>query len=871
MSSPSQQLHSRHQQATGKLAPPQSGNCTAGAIDPAPASVASGRGGASANTTGFKTMTFRTELPSRPPASAASTMTPADQQQNQQHQNSKHARQQSNSKARHGAPPMQLLPAASRQPESVQSIAASSAPSLRRRSVPLSAPTAYIYVGANQHYPASSEIQPAPAGMMGSTPKNNGLQQITSNANADLMAVNARTSAQLQQLEFFRPHVDYRRPAAAVATSSTPPLAAAGAAARQGGYAVPTTTLLPPQQQHTHHTRSSSRRTSNESSTPVPAPIASVTAPTRQVTFVSESGQQKLLAAGIRPDMLARASTPRVLSHGGLDEVAQRSGTPTASGTVGNSVMSKETNGESCPIAPAAAATAGPRAASSPPADRQEHNSAAPYVSQAQTPLQSPPLRSKIPAALLIPPTPAATPNTSTPVSPATATSITTASNTTTTTSAAVSAAAGAPSRTKATGKTHSPSSPWAPTLPPAILQSRNPISRDEFMKVLDAHVAAEKAAAAASAAASALSTTTTTAADGGGKTVDIASALPPQQQQRCSKPAPPVLTIEQPSPAALAVLGKRRWEDFAAAQEAFLAGQRAAATATSATAAAVDKESKREHKGGQKMQSAEEEQEYTDSQPRVPLLMDGIPRSREGDGTEEFAERLRLWTESVARRIVHDASTLLHAHSTTLQTQLLASHREHGHAAATLASIRAVLAAERAEHGQLLEENSRAPMLAARAEQLEAALVDAVVARVGHGMKSLTAATTTTTITPMDVDEKQRDKEQDEKEAATQLAALQRQVAEVEARCSVLADVRQRVGGVTAAAAGPADGGLGPAAKLLARLLSGGGGGGVGGSSSAAAADAAFARATTAGDAVFSLLASEHGVEEVMEALDLL
>ncbi|KAI8825908.1 uncharacterized protein EV422DRAFT_600604 [Fimicolochytrium jonesii] len=35
-----------------------------------------------------------------------------------------------------------------------------------------------------------------------------------------------------------------------------------------------------------------------------------------------------------------------------------------------------------------------------------------------------------------------------------------------------------------------SPDSPWAPKLPPAILQSRAPISRDEFMKVLDAHVA---------------------------------------------------------------------------------------------------------------------------------------------------------------------------------------------------------------------------------------------------------------------------------------------------------------------------------------------------------------------------------------------
>ncbi|KAJ3175878.1 hypothetical protein HDU87_005707 [Geranomyces variabilis] len=521
--------------------------------------------------------------------------------------------------------------------------------------------------------------------------------------------------------------------------------------------------------------------------------------------------------------------------QGGHAELAQRSKPSAAQYAVG----AVDKDGEPCHAEPASAAVATvPRAASSPP----DHRESKVELSAPQAPLRSPSLRHQHPAApsaLLIPPTPAATPNTSTPVSPVpTTTTAPTLITTTTSTAAAVTS-----SRARSTSKT-SPSSAWAPTLPPAILQSRNPISRDEFMKVLDAHVAAEKAAAAASAAAASAAAMTSNG------TIVLASALPPTHR---TKPAPPALTIEQPNPAALAVLGKRKWEDFAAAHEAYLAGQREAAAAAAASAAAAAKPSvgnataavDKKKEEGEARRRAREAEEAAALQLRAPL-MEGMPKARDGEATESFAERLKVWTEGVARRIVEDATTLLHAHSTTLQTRLLSTHRAHGNATATLASLRAMLDAERAEHARLAEENARAPLLAARAGQLETALVDAVVGRVAK--KPKTAPTVATT--PMDIDQNEEDPEQG-------LVALQRQLQEAEARCFRLEHARQRVG-VAAAAATPAaaegTSGLGPAGKLLARLLSGG--------------SAAAARAS-AGDAVMSLLASENGIEELMEALD--
>ncbi|KAJ3170784.1 hypothetical protein HDU88_008687 [Geranomyces variabilis] len=801
MSSSSQQQHSRHHKSTGKGAY-QAGNRAAGDAS-APASVTPTRP-TSASTTPFQTIRFRTEPPSRPPSSAASAAP-----NEQQHQQAKQSRQQSNVKPRLIAPqipsvqPAPLLPS--------QSVPTSSAPSLRRRSVPIPTSAAYIYVGANQHYAVPSDSQASTPGATTGPAAKKGLQPIV----PDLITANARTSAQqLQQLEFFRPQVDYRGP---VVLAASPPASAAAAAARNASYAVPA--VLP---QHTHNTRG--RRTSNDVASASAASAADATV-VRQMTFVTESGQQKLLAAGIRP-------TSRMLpqpQHAGPTELAQRAKLSAAQPAAG----AVDKNGEPCRAEPAAAAAIVPRAASSPP----DHRETKAGSSAAQTPLRSPSMQQQRPAApsaLLVLPTPAATPNTSTPVSPAPAATPTAPTQTTTTTTT-TSTAAVTSSRARSISKT-SPSLPWAPTLPPAILQSRNPISRDEFMKVLDAHVAAEKAAAAAAASAAAMTSN---------GTIVLASALPPTHH---IKPAPPALTIEQPNPAALAVLGKRKWEDFAAAHEAYLVGQREAAAAASVAAkpalvgspAVVDKKKDEEAR-----RNAREAEEAAALQLRAPL-MEGMPKAREGEATEVFAERLRVWTEGVARRIIQDATTLLHAHSTTLQTRLLSTYRAHGNAAATLASLHAMLDAERAEHARLVEENARAPLLAARAGQLETALVDAVVGRVAKKPK----ATETTTTTPMDVDQKEEDPQHE-------LVVLQRQVREAEARCSTLEGARQRIGAAAAATSPTAEGtnGLGPAGKLLARLLSGG--------------SAAAARAT-AGDAVMSLLASENGIEELMEALDM-
>ncbi|KAI8586406.1 hypothetical protein BDZ88DRAFT_455057 [Geranomyces variabilis] len=796
MSSSSQQQHSRHHKSTGKGAHQAGNRAAAGAS--ASASVTP-TGATSASTTSFQTIRFRTEPPSRPPPSAASA-TP-----NEQHQQAKQSRQQSNAKPRLIAPQIQSTPAL--QPASLlpsQSVPTSSAPSLRRRSVPIPTSAAYMYVGANQHYAVPSDSQASTPGATTGPAAKKGLQPIV----PDLITANVRTSAQqLQQLEFFRPQVDYRGPAVLAAS---PPALAGAAAARNASYAAPAVLS-----QHTHNTRG--RRTSNDVTSVSAASAADATA-VRQMTFVTESGQQKLLAAGIRP-------TSRMLQpqQAGPTELAQRAKLSAAQPAAG----AVDKNGEPCRAEPAAAAAATvPRAASSPP----DHRETKAGSSAAQTPLRSPSMQlqhSAAPSALLIPPTPAATPNTSTPVSPVPAATPTAPTQTTTTTT---STAAVTSSRARSISKT-SPSLPWAPTLPPAILQSRNPISRDEFMKVLDAHVAAEKAAAAAAASAAAMTSN---------GTIVLASALPPTHH---IKPAPPALTIEQPNPAALAVLGKRKWEDFAAAHEAYVAGQREAAAAAAFAAAkpaGVDKK-----KDEEAFRKAREAEEAAALQLRAPL-MEGMPKAWEGEATEVFAERLRVWTEGVARRIIQDATTLLHAHSTTLQTRLLSTYRAHGNAAATLASLRAMLDAERAEHARLVEKNARAPLLAARAGQLETALVDAVVGRVAKKPK----ATETTTATPMDVDQKDED-------PLHELAALQRQLREAEARCSTLEGARQRIGVAAAATSPTAEGtnGLGPAGKLLARLLSGG--------------SAAAAR-VTAGDAVMSLLASENGIEELMEALDM-
>ncbi|KAJ3152308.1 hypothetical protein HDU89_001528 [Geranomyces variabilis] len=796
MSSSSQQQHSRHHKSTSKGAH-QAGNRAAGGGASAPASVTPTRA-TSVSTTPFQTIRFRTEPPSRPPPSAASAAP------NEQHQQAKQSRQQSNAKPRLIAPQIPSVQPAALVPS--QSVPTSSAPSLRRRSVPIPTSAAYIYVGANQHYAVPSDSQASTPGATTGPAAKKGLQPIV----PDLITANARTSAQqLQQLEFFRPQVDYRGPDVLAAS---PPALAAAAAARNASYAVPA--VLP---QHTHNTRG--RRTSNDVN-PVSAASAADATAVRQMTFVTESGQQKLLAAGIRPT--SRMLQPQQAEPTELAQRAKLSAAQPAAGAV-------DKNGEPCRAEPAAAAATVPRAASSPP----DHRETKAGSSAAQTPLRSPSMQPQHPAAppaLLILPTPAATPNTSTPVSPAPAATPTAPTQTITTTTTTTSTAAVTSSRARSISKT-SPSLPWAPTLPPAILQSRNPISRDEFMKVLDAHVAAEKAAAAAAAASAAAMTSN--------GTIVLASALPPTHH---IKPAPPALTIEQPNPATLAVLGKRKWEDFAAAHEAYLAGQREVAAAASAAAKPVAVDRKKDEEARRKAREAEEAAAL---QLRAPL-MEGMPKAWEGEATEVFAERLRVWTEGVARRIIQDATTLLHAHSTTLQTRLLSTYRAHGNAAATLASLRAMLDAERAENARLVEENARAPLLVARAGQLETALVDAVVGRVAKKPKT----TESTTTMPMDVDLKEEDPQHE-------LAALQRQLREAEARCSTLEGARQQIGAAAAATSPTSEGtnGLGPAGKLLARLLSGG--------------SAAAARAT-AGDAVMSLLASENGIEELMEALDM-
>lgn len=413
-------------------------------------------------------------------------------------------------------------------------------------------------------------------------------------------AAAATTSAlQLQQLEFFRP-----QGAADYGHRSAPPARGASAAAAAG--------LAVPGGVH-------ARRPSHD-------PTLSL----HQLAFITQS---------LPPS--AKLAHAHTLHHHPDDTRTVKPGAREK----GSSEWAVDKNGEPCRAAPAVApssSAATPRAhpaairsgsgssSASPAATAAGNDNRAPIkVSFSTIP---PPLPSGAKASVM--PTPMQTPNPSTPGSPIAAA----LQGQSTPPAAAALPAPATTIRIPANAKqqqNHSPSSasPWAPTLPPAILQSRNPISRDEFMKVLDAHVAAEKAAAAAALAAS----------GGSGKNTVPTTTTPALPGETAP---PPALTIQQPGPELVSA-GKRKWDEFAAAHEVYVRQQQAVQEA--------------EQRRRVRLRTGSVAAAVTPAPVAVPApavaeeeeLTAGFPHARAGDDPAVFAKRLDAWLAGVSARVI--------------------------------------------------------------------------------------------------------------------------------------------------------------------------------------------------------------------------
>ncbi|KAI8917181.1 hypothetical protein DFJ77DRAFT_540554 [Powellomyces hirtus] len=282
-------------------------------------------------------------------------------------------------------------------------------------------------------------------------------------------------------------------------------------------------------------------------------------------------------------------------------------------------------------------------------------------------------------------PTPLATPISSTPGTP---TAVVTISATPVATAASASST-GATANKNSPASTN-PSSPWAPTLPPSILQSRNPISRDEFMKVLDAHVAADSAATAATA------TTTTSSSS-------LTIAIPTTSPLPSDGPPPHLqhLTID-PGP----VPGKRKWDDFVGS-------------------AAVQQQHRQQHQSFPQQQQSRPHGHLSraDAASAVPAV-DGLANpskminAHEDEGA--FVERLETWLAGVSGRVLRDTTTLLEGYVTGLHEQLRKTSRSQTDKLASLSMIQEILATEKAENKRLMEERRIVELMAARVQELE-------------------------------------------------------------------------------------------------------------------------------------------------------